>query len=436
LGRRRSGHTEWPGPGVSGSMPEQISEQVVPVWIDSNKPLGEAIRKLVDQPAYAIDTEFLRERTYYPKLALVQIAWPGNTVLIDPLAIDLTPLGELLESDSLAVLHAADQDLEVLEYACQTIPRKIFDTQIAAGFLGFSSPSLLTLAERILAVRLSKGDRLTDWTQRPLTVAQTTYAAADVIYLLELHDKLLAELESSGRVEWASAECELLRNRPRGVAHAEKAWWKLKDGRVLRGKDRLFAQEICRWREERARYEDKPIRFVLPDLAVVSIAQAKPKSVDELGRIRGMDGRYLKGGAADEILLALQRAGELPASALVQPEPEEFDRKLRPALTLVSAWVAQLAHDAHIDPSLLATRSDLVHFLRGDGHSRISEGWRHGLLGSAIGALVAGDAALAFESSGTLRLEKRSGEPLHPEVSKPSASWVLDAPDHRHEDDL
>jgi ribonuclease D len=412
------------------------SDAIVPVWVNSVGALGEAIRKLVDEPAYAIDTEFLRERTYYPKLALVQIAWPGHTVLIDPLAVDLTPLGELLESDSLAVLHAADQDLEVLEYACDTIPRQIFDTQIAAGFLGFSSPSLLTLAERILTIRLSKGDRLTDWTQRPLTVAQTTYAAADVLHLLELHDKLLAELQSSGRVEWAAAECELLRTRPRGVAHAEKAWWKLKDGRVLRGKDRLFAQEICRWREERARFEDKPIRFVLPDLAVVSIAQAKPKTFDDLSRLRGMDGRYLKNGAGEEILSAIQRAHDLPGSALVQPEPEEFDRKLRPALTLVSAWVAQLAHDAHIDPALLATRSDLVHFLRSDGHSRISEGWRHDLLGSAIGALVAGDAALAFESSGTLRLEKRSGDALHPEVSKPSASWVLDAPDHRQDEEI
>jgi ribonuclease D len=412
------------------------TNEPTPVWIDTPKSLATAIAALMSEPAYAIDTEFLRERTYFPRLALVQIAWPGHTVLIDPLAVDLTPLRELLESDSLAVLHAADQDLEVLEFACGAIPRQMFDTQIAAGFLGFSSPSLLTLAERILGVRLSKGDRLTDWTQRPLTANQTTYAAADVIHLLELHEKLLGELEASGRTSWAAAECELLRMRARGVPHGDRAWWKLKDGRVLRGKDRLYAQELCKWREDRARIEDKPVRFVLPDLAVVSIAQAKPKSFDELSRIRGMDGRYLKGGAAEEVLDALDRAAELPNSALVQPEPEEFDRKLRPALTLVSAWVSQLAQDAHIDPALLATRSDLVHFLRADGQSRLREGWRHEMLGSAISALVAGDAALAFETSGILRLETRSGVDLLPEVAKPSASWVLDAPDHRHDEEL
>ena len=417
-------------------MSQSNPESVIPVWVDRPAQLDAAIASLLHEPAYAIDTEFLRERTYYPRLALVQIAWPGNTVLIDPLALDLSPLRELLESESLAVLHAADQDLEVLEFACGAVPAKMFDTQIAAGFLGFSSPSLLTLAERILSVRLSKGDRLTDWTQRPLTAAQLSYAASDVLYLLELHQKLLAELENSGRTTWAEAECELLRVRPRGVAHADKAWWKLKDGRALRGKDRLFAQEICKWREERARLEDKPVRFVLPDLAVVSVAQAKPRTFDELSRLRAMDGRYLKGGAGEEILAAVARAVDLPSSALVQPESEEFDRKLRPALTLVSAWVAQLAHDAHIDPALLATRSDLVHFLRDDGSSRLAQGWRHHMVGSAIAALVAGDAALAFEASGMLRLEKRSGVSLGAAVTKPSASWVLDAPDHRQDDEL
>ncbi len=417
---------------MSQSNPESIS----PVWVDTPARLDVAIRALLHEPAYAIDTEFLRERTYYPRLALVQIAWPGNAVLIDPLALDLSPMRELLESDSLAVLHAADQDLEVLEFACGALPNKIFDTQIAAGFLGFSSPSLLTLAERILTVRLSKGDRLTDWTQRPLTAAQLSYAASDVLYLLELHEKLLAELESSGRTLWAEAEYELLRIRPRGIPHADRAWWKLKDGRVLRGKDRLYAQELCKWREERARTDDKPVRFVLPDLAVVSVAQAKPKTFDDLSRLRGMDGRYLKGGAGGEVLDAVARAAELPSSALVQPEPEEFDRKLRPALTLVSAWVAQLAHDARIDPALLATRSDLVHFLRDDGSSRLAQGWRHEMVGSAIAALVGGDAALAFEASGVLRLEKRSGSALSDAVVKPSATWVLDSPDHRSDDDL
>src|SRR5262249_23751880 len=155
---------------------------------------------------YALDTEFHRERTYYPRLALVQLAWADDIVLIDPLAVDVTPLAAILDGDGLALLHAADQDLEVLERACGTVPARMFDTQLAAGFLGFGTPSLSVLVERLLSIRLPKSDRLTDWTERPLTPTQRTYAAADVAHLAALHDKLHERLVSVGREAWADAE--------------------------------------------------------------------------------------------------------------------------------------------------------------------------------------------------------------------------------------
>ena len=400
-------------------------------WIATEDELEAVIDEIMEHPAYAIDTEFLRERTYYPRLALVQIAWPGGLVLIDPLATSMQPLARLLNSDRIAVFHAADQDLEVLEYACGTVPAVMFDTQVAAGFVGFSTPSLVNLAERVLGVKLSKGDRLTDWTQRPLTVAQRAYAASDVTHLLLLRELLLAELDTVGRSDWVAEEIDVLRRRPRGPQDPSRAWWRLKDGRVLKGADRLVGQELCAWRELRARHDDRPVRFVLPDLAVLAIAQARPTTIGALGAVRGIDGRFTKGAAAGEILDVVERASAMTPDQLCQPEIEEFDRKLRPALTLISAWIAQLARDAKIDTSLLATRSDLVHFLRGDADARLRQGWRAEVVGHNVRRLVSGSAALAFEPAGTLVLEQRSNDPVGLDLAVPDVDWAEqpDSPD-------
>ena len=166
--------------------------------IDTDDELAAAVDALLTQDRYALDTEFHRERTYWPKVALIQIAWDDDLVIIDPLAVDLAPLKDLMESDSLAVLHAASQDLEVLEIACGAVPRRLFDTQIAAGFLGMSTPSLAALHEREIGIQLPKSSRLTDWLERPLGKAQLDYAASDVAHLLEIHDRLLEQLEVRG----------------------------------------------------------------------------------------------------------------------------------------------------------------------------------------------------------------------------------------------
>jgi ribonuclease D len=417
------------------SLENGSTTEVPHTWVTSPRDLEELVDTLLQVDAYAIDTEFHRERTYYPHLALVQIGWPGGLALIDPLNLDIRPFARLFESNVEAVLHAADQDIEVLEHVVGLSPRRFFDTQLAAGFVGFSTPSLATLAERVLGIRLSKGDRLTDWTQRPLTTAQRNYAASDVLYLLELREKLSQQLLASGRTQWLTEELELLHARSRGEGHAERAWWRLKDGRVLRGKDRVIAQQLCVWRERKAQVEDKPVRFVLPDLAVLTIAQSRPDTTEKLGAVRGLDGRYLKNGASREILHVLETASQLPMSALHVPVPEDFDRKLRPALTLVSAWVAQLARDAKIDATLLATRADLVSLLRGDADARLGTSWRSDIVGAAVQDLVSGKAALAFGAAGSLVIEERSGKSLSIDLVTPDADWVLESPSAADDDE-
>ena len=402
-------------------------------WIDSNDRLEALVDELLGEEAYAIDTEFLRERTYYPQLALLQIGWKDKIAIVDPLAVDVAPLRRLLESDVVAVFHAADQDLEVLDLACGVAPKRIYDTQLAAGFVGFSTPSLLTLVERLMGIKLSKGDRLTDWTKRPLTDAQVRYAASDVAYLLEIREMLDRDLSASGRTGWVREECELLRTRPRGHADTSIAWWRLKDGRVLRGRDRLIAQELCAWRERKAQREDRPIRFILPDLAVLAIAQGHPKSAAELANLRGMDGRHLKSSGGQELVQIVEQAMTEPMETLRLPEPDDFDRRLRPALTLVSAWVGQLSHDVKVEASLLATRSDLIAFLRGDASSRLAHGWRNEVLGNRVRQVVSGEAAIAFDRTHGLVLEHRSGEELVVNMALPTTAWETDAPDHRME---
>lgn len=379
-------------------------------WIDSQPELDALVDELVACPRYALDTEFHRERTYYPKLALVQVAWlradgsGQSSALVDPLTVDVGVFERLFATDSLCVIHAAQQDLDVLTHSVGSVPNRMFDTQIAGGFVGYGTPSLVSLLQGEIGISPAKGDRLTDWLRRPLTEAQQQYAAADVEYLLEVHDLLIAKLERAGRIDWVLDSCEELRTRPVSGASPDDAWLRLKDARSLKPRGRAVAQAVSAWRERRAMRTDIPVRQVLPDLAILGISQRAPSSINELKQARGIDERHTRGGIAEEILEAVKSARDIdppeaPRSA------DDLDRNLRPAITLISAWVGQLARDEKIDNALLATRSDIVALLRDDPDARLSMGWRGELLGDGIRRLVSGQAGLTFDPQGRLTLQ-------------------------------
>ena len=380
-------------------------------FIDTEDGLTSVLDQLAEQPRYALDTEFHRERTYWPKVALVQIAWPGDLVLIDPLEVDLAPMRRLMEQDSLAVLHAASQDLEVLELATGTVPRRLFDTQIAAGFLGMSTPSLASLHERELGVQLPKTSRLTDWLERPLQSAQLDYAASDVDRLLEIHDSLTAQLEGLGRVDWAAEECEILRVRDRGPREPLEAWRKIKEARHLKGGALSIARSVAAWRERRAAEIDQPVRFVMSDIAIVAISQSAPKTVGQLEKVRGVDRGAARGVLGERILGAVEEGVQANWRPPRPPKRRDDNRDLRPAVALVAAWVNQVARDEQLDPTLLATRADVEALVRGDDDARLATGWRAQMAGEPITRLVSGDAALAFEKSAVV-LEERSRRPI------------------------
>lgn len=261
-------------------------------WIDRQDDFDQLVEDLRTQPRYSLDTEFHRERTYYPKLALVQVAWRTDQgqllALIDPLAVDVTSFAPLFVSDALCVIHAAQQDLDVLTHAVGCVPARMFDTQLAAGFVGYGTPSLVSLLQGEIGVTPAKGDRLTDWLRRPLTDSQCQYAAVDVEYLLEVHERLVAKLADADRLGWAEDACEELRTRLTSGSAPEDAWLRLKDARSLRPSARAVAQSVAAWRERRAMRTDIPVRQVLPDLAILGIAQ---RAIDGEGTRPGSRGR-------------------------------------------------------------------------------------------------------------------------------------------------
>ena len=387
--------------GPTASAPELITDT------DALVALGDV---LADEEFYAVDTEFHTERTYWPKLALIQLGWADRVALVDPLAVDPGPLRRVFTGPGTAVAHAAGQDLDVLRTACGAAPSTVFDTQIAAGFLGMSTPSLSRLVDQVLGITLPKTDQLSDWLQRPIPPGQLDYAAGDVRYLLELRSSMVDQLRRRGRLEWALEECALVLPGQRREVVPEEAWWKAGDARRLTGRSRAVAQEVAAWRERRAAASDRPRRSVLSDLAVLTIAQRPPRDRRELEQLRGVESRHLAKGSAAEILEAVDRGRSPPVDQLRLPPDAAESRASQAAVAVCAGLVRQIADELQFDQGLLATRVDIAQLVTGEP-SRLDRGWRGSIAGAPLRRLLAGEVAAAFDPDGRLVLEARSHLP-------------------------
>ena len=376
-------------------------------YIDDQKVFEDFVDELLLEERVGIDTEFHRERTYFPSVALVQIAHTNGISLIDPLKVDLRGLSKLLNSQVLIVMHAASQDLEVFQHACGVVPKRLFDTQVAAGFLGMSTPSLSALYEKQLGVLIKKESRLTDWMARPLSNSQLEYAANDVRYLLQVYDQMSADLEDRGRATWVDAECSILLEKEKRRRTPEEAWKKIKEGKNLRGNAQNNIRALAAWRETKAAKLNIPVRYVFPDIALVAIAQQEPKNLNSLEAIRGVETRHLKNSFPKEILAELKSAAELEPLPKKVKQDRDKSKDLRAGVALVSAWVTQAARQLDLDPAILGTRSDVEALVRGDSDARMSKGWRNEIVGESVKELLNGEAALAFDGDAGLVLESR-----------------------------
>lgn len=373
-------------------------------WVDDDRGLAEIVRILLDEPAYGLDTEFLAERTYWPRLCLVQVSWRSGVALVDPFACDVRALAEVLHAPATMVTHAGASDLPILDRAIGARPAGLFDVQLAAGFVGLGTPSLASLVSVLLGLRLDKSEQLTDWSARPLNESVRRYAADDVAYLFPLAAALRDRLESLGREAWATAECEQLRTALPRVTDPDTAWWRIKGSSTMKGEKARVAQAIAAWRERRAQRLDVPPRFVLSELALAAVVNRPPRHAEDVQKLRGVSG--LPAGVVRELLAAVEAGRAMPAEQLRRPPRHEDVPELDAAVSLLSAWVTELATAERIDKRLLATRDDVKDLVYGRP-SRLDEGWRAALCGRELRKVLDGKAVVRLVDGGRhLRLEE------------------------------
>jgi ribonuclease D len=375
-------------------------------WIDTQRDFEELVAALLEVDAYALDTEFHRERTYLPVLALVQVATSDRLALVDPLAVDVRPLRDALEGPATCVMHAASQDLEILELVCGATPKRLFDTQIAALFCGYRTSALGKLVEGFLGTRLDKSAQLSDWTRRPLPDSDLAYAASDVAYLLALRDALSESLGERGRLAWANEEIERLRTKDRSEPDPDTLWWKLRGKAKLNGKARGVAQELAAWRLQEAKRRDRPVRSVLSDMALLSLAQRPARDAKQLRGIRGFDAQRFK--QTDALLGAIRRGANLSPDALrLPPKKPNNLPSVEGVIALCLAWLAQRASEEELDLTVLGTRDEVTSFVLGQP-SRLASGWRHELVGRELQSIVEGTAALRVNDTSLELLDRAS----------------------------
>lgn len=349
------------------------------------------------------DTEFLRERTYYSKLCLVQLALPGDgeAVLVDPLAegLSLEPLYELFKDTSVVkVFHAARQDLEIFCVEGGVIPAPLFDTQVAAMVCGFGEQvGYETLVKRIVKKPLDKTSRFTDWSRRPLTDDQKKYALADVTHLRVIYEHIAAALKKNKREDWLAEELGVLNNPETYRVHPDDAWRRVKirssSGRFLAG-----VVALARFREIYAQERNIPRNRVFKDDALVELASTKPKDAVELNRSRLLLREARKGPIADGILAAIKEALELPADALPKL-PKHSDRpQTNPALAdLLRVLLKAKSETENVAQKLIASASDLDLIAAGERDISALKGWRKKVFGDDALRLCEGKAALALQ---------------------------------------
>jgi ribonuclease D len=368
-------------------------------FVTTDPDLRELVDELGGEPRIGVDTEFLREKTYHPRLCLIQISTAETIWLIDPLAgIDLAPLGQALARDRLRVLvHAGKQDLEIFHDQLGVVPSDVFDVQLAAGFAGYgSSLPYGRLVELTLHETLVKGEAYTDWCQRPLTDAQRRYAADDVRYLLDIADVLEKRLREQGRLEWAEEEMAALSNPDAYEPRLDDVWRRVAGRGSLSGRQTAVLRELARWREESASRRDLPRGWIVKDPTLVEIARRAPSSVESLKKIRGINSKEAERSGRD-ILRALEAGKSAPPVQSSPAPPRSAQVQARMIAGLADAIVRARCEAANIATDLVATRGELESVLadvvagRADGRDhRLLRGWRRHLAGDAVVALAEG----------------------------------------------
>lgn len=378
--------------------------------ITESEPLEAACRALRNADYVTVDTEFLRESTYYPRLCLLQLAGPEAAYIIDPLAegIDLEPVYALMaDSAVLKVFHAARQDIEIFVHRAGTVPKPIFDTQIAAMVCGFGeSVAYETLVRKLAKSQLDKGSRFTDWARRPLSERQLRYALEDVTYLRIVYDDLRKRLDQNGRLDWVAAEMAVLTDPSTYRTDPDEAWRRLKTRTT--GKRFLgVLKAIAAFREIEARRRDLPRNRILKDEALLEIAAHPPSSTDDLAHMRAIPRGFGEGRLGAGLIEAVERGLHLPSDQIPRVEiSEPLPEGLGPLVDLLKVLLKMKSEDAGVAQRLIANTEDLER-LAADDNADIAAlaGWRREIFGNAALALKRGELALAASGARILLID-------------------------------
>ncbi len=370
--------------------------------ITTTAELRTAIDALSRSSFVTVDTEFIRETTFWPVLCLVQLASETTTALIDPLApdIDLAPFFELMANERvLKVFHAARQDIEIVHHQGGLIPHPVFDTQVAAMVCGFGdSISYDQLVAKVTGVQIDKSSRFTDWRHRPLSDKQLAYALADVTHLIDVYKHLAAEMEREGRAHWLNEEMDILTSPSTYDLHPDDAWKRLKM-RVRKPVELAVLQSVARWREMEARERDVPRSRVLKDDAIYEVAQQQPRDAAALARLRSTPKGWERSSAATGLLLAVNRALAIPKDELPRvPRPANNPEGASAAQELLKVLLKIVAEEQGVATKVIASGDELERIAAEGEKADVPalHGWRRDVFGEKALKLVSGHLAIRF----------------------------------------
>jgi len=378
--------------------------------ITTTDELAAVCNRLAKHRVITVDTEFLRETTYYPLLCVVQMASADEAVVVDTLAegIDLKPFFDLMANENvLKVFHAARQDIEIIFHRAGIIPHPVFDTQVAAMVLGYGdSIAYDQLVERITGHRPDKTHRFTDWSNRPLTQDQVTYALADVTHLRDVFAALDADLKKRGRSEWVAEEMEILTSPKTYDFHPERAWERLKT-RVRKPKELAVLMEVAAWREQEAQSRDVPRSRVLKDDAIGDIATQAPTSLERLAGLRSLPKGFDKSKWGQDIVAAVKRGTARDLSTLPKLDKPRGNANGAATVELLKVLLRMTSERHAVASKVIATVDDLEQ-IAADDNADVGalHGWRRELFGEAALALKKGRLALAIEKGRVVRVDR------------------------------
>lgn len=372
--------------------------------IDTTSALTDACNRLAAQAFVTVDTEFMRETTYYPKLCLIQMAGPdGSGFLVDPLAqdLDLKPFFALMADEGVVkVFHSARQDLEIIWLLGGLLPHPFFDTQVAAMVCGYGdSVSYEQLVNDIAKAKIDKSSRFTDWSRRPLSEAQLVYALSDVTHLVKVYEMLAAELLHTDRGAWLDEEMAVLTSPETYQADPAQAWRRL-SGRMRKAKEIAVLMEVAAWREREAQSRNVPRGRILKDEAVIDVATSAPRNVESLGRLRTIPAGFERSRTGGDILAAVGRGLARDLSEITLPERGRARGGGNAALVeLFKVLLKAVSETERVAPKIIATVDDLEAVAEDDeADVPVLSGWRRGLFGEKALALKAGRLALSAEN--------------------------------------